>query len=86
MPEGYRTISGALFRAPNIEHNNRDHIPWNAKAERMDQNWIPVNGTQILPFGRFIRSCFRNPMKLGLKKSIRNVGQKMHLQLIMKKY
>ena len=46
MPEGYRTISGALFRAPNIEHNNRDHIPWNAKAERKERNWIPVNGTK----------------------------------------
>lgn len=32
MPDVYRTISGALFRAPNLEHNNRDHIPWNAGA------------------------------------------------------
>ena len=34
MPDLYRTISGALFRAPNLEHNNRDHIPWNAVQER----------------------------------------------------
>lgn len=34
MPDLYRTISGALFRAPNLEYNNRDHIPWNAVQER----------------------------------------------------
>ena len=38
MPDIYRTISGALFRAPNLEHNNRDHIPWNAVQERADRN------------------------------------------------
>ena len=44
MPDLYRTISGALFRAPNLEHNNRDHIPWNAVQERADRNVILVNG------------------------------------------
>ena len=43
MPDLYRTISGALFRAPNLEHNNRDHIPWNAVQERTDRNVISVN-------------------------------------------
>lgn len=46
MPDIYRTISGALFRAPNLEHNNRDHIPWNAVQERADRNVILVNGTK----------------------------------------
>ena len=36
MPDLYRTISGALFRAPNLEHNNRDYIPWNAVQERTE--------------------------------------------------
>ena len=46
MPDLYRTISGALFRAPNLEHNNRDHIPWNAVQGRADRNVILVAGTK----------------------------------------
>lgn len=46
MPDLYRTISGALFRAPNLEHNNRDHIPWNAVQGRADRNVILVDGTK----------------------------------------
>ena len=46
MPDLYRTISGALFRAPNLEHNNRDHIPWNAVQECADRNVILINGTK----------------------------------------
>ena len=47
MPDLYRTISGALFRAPNLEHNNRDHIPWNAVQERADRNVILVIKCQV---------------------------------------
>ena len=46
LPGQYRTISGALYRAPNLEHNNRDHIPWNANGERADKNVIFVDGTK----------------------------------------
>lgn len=46
MPGQYRTISGAFHQEPNIEHNNRDHIPWNANSERADRNVIFVNGTK----------------------------------------
>lgn len=68
MPEGYRTISGALFRAPNIEHNNRDHIPWNAKAERMDRNWIPVNGTQDFTIQEVYQKLFQKSYADWLEK------------------
>lgn len=46
MPGHYRTISGAFHQEPNIEHNNRDHIPWNANSERVNRNVIFVNGTK----------------------------------------
>ena len=68
MPEGYRTISGALFRAPNIEHNNRDHIPWNAKAERMDRNWILVNGTQDFTIQEVYQKLFQESYETWLEK------------------
>ena len=43
MLDIYRTISGALFRASNLEHNNRDYVPWNAVQERADRNVVFVN-------------------------------------------
>ena len=47
MAGHYRTISGAFHQEPNVEHNNRDHIPWNANGERADRNVIFVNGESI---------------------------------------
>lgn len=71
MPEGYRTISGALFRAPNIEHNNRDHIPWNAKAERKTRNWIPINGTKDFTIQEVYQKLFQKSYEVWLEKEHR---------------
>lgn len=40
-----KTISGALHRIPNLEHNNRDHWPENATHDREYRNHIFINGT-----------------------------------------
>ena len=86
MPEGYRTISGALFRAPNIEHNNRDHIPWNAKAERMDRNLIPVNGTLDFTIQEVYQKLFLKSYADWLEKEHKKCRAKDAPATYIKKY
>ena len=68
MPDVYRTISGALFRAPNLEHNNRDHIPWNAVQERADRNVILVNGTKDFTLEQVYDKLFQKSYEEWLAK------------------
>lgn len=68
MPDIYRTISGALFRAPNLEHNNRDHIPWNAVQERADRNVILVNGTKDFTLEQVYDKLFQKSYEEWLAK------------------
>lgn len=68
MPDLYRTISGALFRAPNLEHNNRDHIPWNAVQERADRNVILVNGTKEFTLEQVYDKLFQKSYEEWLAK------------------
>ena len=68
MPDLYRTISGALFRAPNLEHNNRDHIPWNAVQERADRNVILVNGTNEFTLEQVYDKLFQKSYEEWLAK------------------
>jgi hypothetical protein len=68
MPDIYRTISGALFRAPNLEHNNRDHIPWNAVQERADRNVILVNGTKEFTLEQVYDKLFQKSYEEWLAK------------------
>ena len=68
MPDIYRTISGALFRAPNLEHNNRDHIPWNAVQERTDRNVILVNGTKEFTLEQVYDKLFQKSYEEWLAK------------------
>lgn len=68
MPDIYRTISGALFRAPNLEHNNRDHIPWNALQERADRNVIFVNGTKDFTLEQVYDKLFQRSYEEWLAK------------------
>lgn len=59
MPDIYRTILRALLRAPNLEHNNRDHIPWNTVKERVDRNVIFVNGTKDFTLEQVYNKLFQ---------------------------
>lgn len=68
MPDIYRTISGALFRAPNLEHNNRDHIPWNAVQERADRNAVFVNGTKDFTLEQIYDKLFQKSYEEWLAK------------------
>ena len=68
MPDIYRTISGALFRAPNLEHNNRDHIPWNAVQERADRNVVFVNGTKDFTLEQIYDKLFQKSYEEWLAK------------------
>ena len=87
MPDLYRTISGALFRAPNLEHNNRDHIPWNAVQERADRNVILVNGTKEFTLEQVYTINFsKSPMRSGLQRSGKRVVLRMIHQPIMKRF
>lgn len=68
MPGVYKTISGALYRTPNLEHNNRDHIPWNAVSERADRNKILVNGTQDFTIEQAYEKLFQESYDRWLQK------------------
>ncbi len=85
MPDIYRTISGALFRAPNLEHNNRDHIPWNAVQNRADRNVIFVNGTKDFTLEQVYDKLFQKSMRSGLQRSGKRAAPRMIHQPIMKR-
>ncbi len=67
----YRTISGAFHQEPNIEHNNRDHIPWNANSERAGNNVIFVNGTQNFTLEQAYEKLFQESYERWLEKEHR---------------
>ena len=71
MPGHYRTISGAFHQEPNIEHNNRDHIPWNANSERAGNNVIFVNGTQNFTLEQAYEKLFQESYERWLEKERR---------------
>ena len=68
MPGIYKTISGALYRAPNLEHNNRDHIPWNAVSERAGRNKFLVNGTKDFTIEQAYDKLFQESYENWLQK------------------
>lgn len=68
LPGQYRTISGALYRAPNLEHNNRDHIPWNAVGQREYKNVIFVNGTKEFTLEQAYEKLFQDSYDQWLQK------------------
>ena len=71
MPGHYRTISGAFHQEPNIEHNNRDHIPWNANSERANRNVIFVNGTKSFTLEQAYEKLFQESYEKWLEKEHR---------------
>ena len=71
MPGHYRTISGAFHQEPNIKHNNRDHIPWNANSERADRNVIFVNGTKNFTLKQAYEKLFQESYEKWLEKEHR---------------
>ena len=71
LPRQYRTISGAFHQEPNIEHNNRDHIPWNANSERADKNVIFVNGTKNFTLEQAYEKLFQESYEKWLEKERR---------------
>ena len=71
MPGHYRTISGAFHQEPNIEHNNRDHIPWNANSERAGNNIIFVNGTKNFTLEQAYEKLFQESYERWLEKERR---------------
>lgn len=71
MPGQYRTISGAFHQEPNIEHNNRDHILWNANSERADNNVIFVNGTKKFTLQQAYEKLFQESYEKWLEKERR---------------
>ena len=42
-----KTISGAMYSAPNLEHNLRTHIPPNSVEERRHLNWVYSKDSEI---------------------------------------
>ena len=42
-----KTISGAMYSAPNMEHNLRTHIPPNSVEERRHLNWVYTKDSEI---------------------------------------
>lgn len=42
-----KTISDAMFSAPNLEHNLRTHISPNSVEERQHLNWVYTKDSEI---------------------------------------
>lgn len=42
-----KTISGAMYSAPNLEYNLRTHIPPNSVEERRHLNWVYTKNSEI---------------------------------------
>lgn len=42
-----KTISGAMYSAPNLEHNLRTHIPPNSVEEQRHLNWVYTKDSEI---------------------------------------
>ena len=42
-----KTISGAMYSTPNLEHNLRTHIPPNSVEERRHLNWVYTKDSEI---------------------------------------
>lgn len=42
-----KSISGAMYSAPNLEHNLRTHIPPNSVEERRHLNWVYTKDSEI---------------------------------------
>lgn len=42
-----KTISGAMYSAPNLEHNLRTHVPPNSVEERRHLNWVYTKNSEI---------------------------------------
>lgn len=42
-----KTISGAMYSAPNLDHNLRTHIPPNSVEERRHLNWVYTKDSEI---------------------------------------
>lgn len=81
MTDIYRTISGALFRAPKLEHNNRDHIPWHAVQERADRNVVFVNGTKDFILEQVYDKLFQKSYEEWLAILTKQVMKKERLRL-----
>lgn len=57
-----KTISGAMYSAPNLEHNLRTHIPPNSVEERRHLNWVYTKDSEItLP--QVYEKLFAKPYK-----------------------
>lgn len=66
-----KTISGALHRIPNLEHNNREHWPENADKNRADKNVIFVNGTKNITLEQMYHKLFEKSYQKWRAKEIK---------------
>jgi len=74
-----KTISGALHRIPNLEHNNRDHIPPNVVHEREGRNTIFVNGTIDFTIEQAYAKLFEDAYQEWRQKEIKmSRGERCH--------
>ena len=70
MAEKSKTISGALNRIPNLEHNNREHIPPNVFPERSYRNKIFVDGTKEVTVQQVYEKLFEESYQKWREKEI----------------
>lgn len=68
---GSKTISGALHRIPNLEHNNRDHWPPNATHDREDRNRFFINGTRQFTIEKVYKKLFESSYQEWREKEIK---------------
>lgn len=70
-----KTISGAMYSAPNLEHNLRTHIPPNSVEERRHLNWVYTKDSEITLqqvyeklFAKSYKECRDREIKKGRGK------------------
>lgn len=66
-----KTISGAMYSAPNLEHNLRTHIPPNSVEERRHLNWVYTKDSEItLPqvYGKLFAKPYKEWRDREIKK------------------
>lgn len=66
-----KTISGAMYSEPNLEHNLRTHIPPNSVEGRHHLNWVYTKDSEITlqqVYEKLFANCNSDSSRKGIYK------------------
>lgn len=79
-----KTISGAMYSKPNLEHNLREHIPPNSVEKRRYLNLVYTR-MRISRWSRFMISCLLIHIRNGGRRRLRRGEERDFPKLITKR-